>query len=669
MNAAEIARALLDADAEVRRRAVLSMPGVRDPGIGAQLLRALGDNDWRVRTEAIRVGTEVAEPLGLLPELMLAARQNEDVGLRGAALEVLVRGGDVALNTLVSALPALTANERQRALEVLARSGNKRAVQILDGSAFGADSAVIDALGGIGGAEAEAALRRRLQSGDSFVRVAALDALNRLDAVVPFAELQPLLDDRMTTRIALRAMGRCGNVQALAPLIGALAGPTALATTAAVALERCSRNLLLRAEINRRLTNADETLRVRLRQLVARPDEGAALAALRLLAATHDAGCLRAGLELASRGISTLRIAGSLFELGWDGVQALAAMAPDGTRTHARDLARELASELQARSLEAPPDGLLEALEAPGALPIFELEPGPERDEVRISLIPTPRLNVGDFQDLAALIRGSSGIHLGEEARQLVERKIGERVQALGLNSVAEYRRFLRSDSEGPAELERAIDLIAVHETYFFREPSQLSAFQMEVLPDLHALAGSRRSMNIWSAGCSTGEEVYTIAILIMRSGLFTDWNVRIIGNDISRRVIQNARKGVYRSASFRAMPTEYHRHFIESPDGREVEPALRGLCHFSRLNLLDGSRGAMVGRVDAIFCRNLLIYFDEAARRELISIFYDRLVPGGYLMLGHSESLLHLTTAFELVQLSTDLVYRKPLSASARTP
>ena len=142
---------------------------------------------------------------------------------------------------------------------------------------------------------------------------------------------------------------------------------------------------------------------------------------------------------------------------------------------------------------------------------------------------------------------------------------------------------------------------------------------------------------------------------------------MRIIGNDISRRVIQAARKGVYRNASFRAMPPEYQRHFFEGAEGRQVEPAIRGLCHFSRLNLLDGSRGAMVGRVDAIFCRNLLIYFDEAARRELISIFYDRLVPGGYLMLGHSESLLHLTTAFELVQLSTDLVYRKPLSASGR--
>jgi len=669
MNATEIAQALLDADAEVRRRAVLGMRGVRDLGIGAQLLRALGDSDWRVRAEAIRVGSEVAEPLGLLPELMLAARQDDDVGLRGAALEVLVKGGDVALNTLVSALPALSQNERQRALEVLARSGDKRAVQVLDGSAFGADAAVIDALGGIGGAEAEAALRRRLTAGDSFVRVAALDALNRLDTVVPYAELVPLLDDRMTTRIALRAMGRCGNVQALAPLLAALSGPTALATTAATALERCSRNLLLRAEITRRLSGADEALRGRLRQLAARPDEGAALAALRLLAATHDPTCMRLALDLSSRGIAALRIAGSLYELGWTGVQALAAMAPENTRTHARDLARELASELQSRSLERPPHGLLESLEAPGALPAFDVEPGPERDEARISLMPTPRLGMGDFQDLSALIRGSSGIHLGEDARPLVERKIGERVQALGLGSVAEYRRYLRSDAEGPAELERAIDLIAVHETYFFREPQQLQAFQMEVLPDLHALAASRRNMNIWSAGCSTGEEVYTIAILVTRSGLFNDWNVRIIGNDISRRVIQTARKGVYRSASFRAMPPEYHRHFFESPDGRQVEPAIRGLCHFSRLNLLDGSRGAMVGRVDAIFCRNLLIYFDDAARRELISIFYDRLLPGGYLMLGHSESLLHLTTAFELVQLSTDLVYRKPLSASARTP
>jgi chemotaxis protein methyltransferase CheR len=252
------------------------------------------------------------------------------------------------------------------------------------------------------------------------------------------------------------------------------------------------------------------------------------------------------------------------------------------------------------------------------------------------------------------------GLSIGSDMRFTVERRLAERLQALSLAGYEQYHEYLRHHPRGRSELEHAVDLLTTNETYFFRELSQLGAFEREVLPQLREQAGVRRSLTVWSAGCSTGEEVYTLAILIAGSGLFDGWEVRVFGNDISRRVLQTARKGIYRGSSFRAMPAQYQRHFIKTPEGYMVDPSIRAMCNFGHFNLLDESRVAMVGRVDAIFCRNVLIYFDDTARKKVISTFHERLHPGGFLMLGHSESLLHVSTAFELAHLTGDLAYRK---------
>jgi chemotaxis protein methyltransferase CheR len=277
----------------------------------------------------------------------------------------------------------------------------------------------------------------------------------------------------------------------------------------------------------------------------------------------------------------------------------------------------------------------------------------------------SPRLELEELRQIGELVRDFCGIKLADDAREAVERRLSERLDELKLGSFAEYHRYMREHNS--SEIERASELLATNETYFFRELPQLRAFEREVLPELAKLTQIRKTLTIWSAGCSTGEEVYTLAILVTRSGLFPDHNVRVFGSDISRRVLQSARKGLYRSGSFRAMPKEYDQHFVKTPEGRVVEPAIRALCHFGQFNLLDASRAAVVGRVDAIFCRNVLIYFDDEARRRAIGAFYERLHSGGYLMLGHSESLLSSVTSFQPIQLSGDLVYRKSLLASAR--
>ena len=128
--------------------------------------------------------------------------------------------------------------------------------------------------------------------------------------------------------------------------------------------------------------------------------------------------------------------------------------------------------------------------------------------------------------------------------------------------------------------------------------------------------------------------------MIVAESGLFDGWDVRIFGNDISRGVLHTARKAVYGPSSFRAMPREYDGYLVETPEGRQVHPSIRAMCHFGHLNLLDHDRTALVGRVGAIFCRNVLIYFDRPTRELVVNKLANRLGPGGHLFLGHSESL-----------------------------
>jgi chemotaxis protein methyltransferase CheR len=273
------------------------------------------------------------------------------------------------------------------------------------------------------------------------------------------------------------------------------------------------------------------------------------------------------------------------------------------------------------------------------------------------------RLRPDEFRLLRDLVNGYAGIYFGDEALPILERRLKERLSALGISRFNEYYQFLKFSSGATSELDEAVDLLTTNETYFFREDYQLRAFKNEVLPILASDAASRRRLSIWSAGCSTGEEVYTIAILIAESGLFNGWDVRVYGSDISRRCVAAARRGIYGASAFRAVGPEVKRaYFMDRADGSHVIDRIRQNCHFGHLNLMDTERVRVVGRVDAVFCRNVLIYFDQRSRKKVIDMFYERLIPGGFLFLGHSESLLNVSTAFELVHLSEDLVYRKPL-------
>lgn len=277
-----------------------------------------------------------------------------------------------------------------------------------------------------------------------------------------------------------------------------------------------------------------------------------------------------------------------------------------------------------------------------------------------------PPLEIEDFRLLRELINDYSGVWLADEMRPTVERRLRDRLQVLHKASFRDYYYYLRYHPDKAQEMLQVMEELTVNETYFFRELPQLRAFQSQVLPELRERAAVRRALNVWSAGCSTGEEVYTLAMLIDESELFEGWDVRVFGSDISRRVLQIARAGIYRESSFRALPDGYGQYFQRTTAGRVVVPHIRAMCYFGQFNLFDDARSAIVGQVDAVFCRNVLIYFDHESRRRLIRMFYEQLHPGGYLMLGHSESLLHASTDFELAHLDGDLAYRKGGSATS---
>jgi chemotaxis protein methyltransferase CheR len=275
-----------------------------------------------------------------------------------------------------------------------------------------------------------------------------------------------------------------------------------------------------------------------------------------------------------------------------------------------------------------------------------------------------------EFRLVRDLIHSHCGIYFDTDAKFLLEKRLARRLEQHQLPGFKEYYHFLKYSRVREQELSDIMDVLTTNETYFFREEFQLNAFVGELLPELKAVKEKRgdRTIRIWSAGCSTGEEPYTIAMLMMETGVFRDWKIEIVGTDISHRVLQHARKGLYGKSSFRTTSPERIQRFFHQQDGlSRINDEVRGLVTISHLNLLDENRMILLGKMDIIFCRNVIIYFDQAAKRLVIESFYRSLREGGYLLLGHSESLLNTTTAFALKHLKNDMVYQKPASGFGR--
>jgi len=279
---------------------------------------------------------------------------------------------------------------------------------------------------------------------------------------------------------------------------------------------------------------------------------------------------------------------------------------------------------------------------------------------------PELQLSEEEFRLIRDLIYSHCGLYFDSDSKYLLDRRLLQRLSHHGLPGFREYYQFLKYDRKKDEEISDIMDLLTTNETYFFREAFQLRAFTDEILPELKLLKQRDRTLRIWSAGCSTGEEPYTIAMLMLELGCFRGWRIEIVGSDISQRVVQQARKGVYGKSSFRATEDRYlARFFTVTEGGYRICDEVRELVTISHMNLFDANRLALLGKMDLIFCRNVIIYFDQASKKRVLASFYNTLRPGGYLLLGHSESLMNLSTAFALRHLKNDMVYQK----TAATP
>ncbi len=285
-----------------------------------------------------------------------------------------------------------------------------------------------------------------------------------------------------------------------------------------------------------------------------------------------------------------------------------------------------------------------------------------------LNVAPAVLMTDEEFILIRDLICATCGIFFPESMKFLVERRLQPRLGVHGLTSFRDYYRLVKYGREREQEFDEIVERVTTNETYFFRELYQLRAFTDEVLPRLRGGLTAHERLRIWSAGCSTGEEPYTLAMLLRDAPAAQGLTFDIFANDISRKVLRTARAGIYTRSSFRETPEAYQRRYFTA-DGRTFRlcDEIRALVTFGHLNLMDGDGLALLSNVDAIFCRNVMIYFDPASRRRLLQVFYRKLRPGGFLLLGHAESLINESTDFELVNLKNDMVYCKP--RERRTP
>jgi chemotaxis protein methyltransferase CheR len=283
---------------------------------------------------------------------------------------------------------------------------------------------------------------------------------------------------------------------------------------------------------------------------------------------------------------------------------------------------------------------------------------------VAVGSVDEPTLSDVQYRMFRDWIAERSGLWFTPESRFVLERRLARRVRALDLGSFAAYFLQLRSTATDDGEIGALFDELTTNETYFLRERAQLNALVTDVLPEW--VERRRRSggpVSIWTAGCSSGEEPYSIVMLAREAGFEPGRDFRVYASDLSRRVLQLARRGVYRANAFRETEEGMRaKYFVEKDGAWRIRDDIKRHVVFTRANLMDPKTTGVLGAMDVILCRNVIMYFDTPVRTRVVQSFADKLNPGGYLLLGHAESLIRVSNAFELHHLSGDLVYRKPL-------
>lgn len=257
-----------------------------------------------------------------------------------------------------------------------------------------------------------------------------------------------------------------------------------------------------------------------------------------------------------------------------------------------------------------------------------------------------------EFKQISDRIYELSRINLHDGKKELVQARLNKRLRMLGMNSYKEYLKYVEEEPTGE-ELTAMVDVLTTNLTFFFREADHFEFLAEKLLKNINPAVNTK--LRLWSAGCSSGEEPYTLAILL-REHIpdLPRMDALILATDISTRVLARAEMGIYNESAFRATQKVYQtKYFSRFPDRNgeqfKVSPDLKNLVRFRRLNLM--AQWPFQGKFDVVFCRNVMIYFDKTTQMELVEKFYDVVAPGGYFMVGHSESLSGIKHCFKYIK------------------
>lgn len=602
------------------------------------LFDALGDDSFSVRRDVVRLVVAWQASPGVLAALEQALCDEDNLGRRSAAMEAFGRLGERSLPVLDALLSDTRDGIRRLVVDALGQTQTVRAFPLLrralDDASPAVRCAAVEALARIDSQQARPILEKLLQTQQApSVSLAALLAAESAQIAVSDTTLREHLDDSLTAPPALRLLGRAGCPEPVLSRLLLDRGARQRAALLGLAAAFDVRPERVVAAVQAQ--NKDNIKRVG-HDWVGSKDIHVASAALLLLALVGDV-----------HGFASIAARKDNSQLATGCYRAMAAMGDDTSYTQdalrlcPTAAAKEFLQEIFDRSPKTTPS-------TPG--------------KVKASL------SDDDFKHLAQLIETEAGLHFEPHAAYRLEARLLPRLKEMGFQRFDAYVDFLRSNSpDAKRELRDAIAQVTVHETYFFREMPQLNAFIDEVLP---ALLARKKRLRLWSAGCSSGEEAYTLAILLSEHARkVKPFDFEIVGTDISSRVVKWAEEATYGRRSFRADIDDdlMRRYFVDAGEEvggsskKRVVDALRAKVKFRTGNLMTDAPTAFGESFDVIFCRNVLIYFSKPARKQVVENFFARTHPGGVLLLGHSESLFSLETEYELVPLSREMIYAKP--------
>lgn len=274
-------------------------------------------------------------------------------------------------------------------------------------------------------------------------------------------------------------------------------------------------------------------------------------------------------------------------------------------------------------------------------------------------------LTAAEFSRLSEFLYRRTGMVFNEAKRYYVQRRVDERMAATGAATFASYFARLRIDAEN--EIEKFVNAFTVNETYFYREEHQLQCLTSDLLAE-RLLAKSGGGLRIWSVPCSSGEEPYSIALWLLENWPQVDaHDIEILGSDIDTDALQAARAGVFNQRALMRLPKHVIETYFEAlPNERwRIVAGLRESVSFSPVNLVEARETRAHGLFDVIFCRNVLIYFDEASRRVAAENLYENLAPGGFICLGHTESMSRISPLFQARRFADAIVYQRPLEVA----